>query len=305
MKEVNFLIDNFKINILDPIKKPIIENIRIRLFDSTSDKLYKTLIILRKKFISVNKKPIKCVHSKQNFIINNNYIKTLNNESITVSDITTNKIIDEYLTILNNFAINYKLSIINLTIKLSYEYGSIYAENLEYTINEEYNILSINNWKFYNKETTFIKKHIEDNSEFYIKFNKTSTHIIPYKMFIYFDLTYFKNMSRILKKTIERLNNLFYSSYYIYNKGYVYEHFHIDSFIGVLNYKKNTKNLKSLLEGNSMELLNYIDISNLNILLSEIVLSYPKDWNYIINKIAEKYKKSIYNSNFKSIVTKI
>jgi hypothetical protein len=75
--------------------------------------------------------------------------------------------------------------------------------------------------------------------------------------------------------------------------------------MGVLNYKKTNKNLKSLLEGNSIELLNYIDVSDLNILLGEVILSYPKDWGYIIHKIGGVYKKSIYNSNFKSIVTKI
>ena len=304
-KKDSIWVDNFKINILDTYRKPIIENIRIRLFDSTSDKLYKTLIILRKKFISVTKKPIKYIYPKKEFIINHNYIKTLNNPPATPSNVTVNMIIDEYLAIINNFAINYKLLILNLVIKLSYEDGEIYAENLEYTINEEYNILSINSWKFYNKDTIFIKKHIDDSSEFYIKFNKTTTHIVPYKMYIYFDLVYFENMCRILKKTIERLNNLFYSSYYIYNKGYVYEHFYIDSFMGVLNYKKTNKNLKSLLEGNSIELLNYIDVSDLNILLGEVILSYPKDWGYIIHKIGGVYKKSIYNSNFKSIVTKI
>ena len=304
-KKDSIWVDNFKINISDTHKKPIIENIRVRLFDSTSDKLYKTLIILRKKFISTARKPPKYAYKQQEFVVNNNYIKALNSEPTEIADIDTNIIIDEYLTLLNSLVINYKLVIINLVIKLSYEYGEIYAENLKYTINEEHNILAINNWRFCNNDTVFIRKHMDDNSEFYIKFNKTTTHIVPYKMFIYFDLIYFENMCRILNKTIERFNNLFYSSYYIYNKGYVYEHFHIDSFLGVLNYKKSNKNFKSLLEGNSIELLNYIDITDLNILLGEVVLTYPKDWDYIIRKLSACYKKSIYNSNFKSIVTKI
>ena len=304
-KKDSIWIDNFKINILAKHKKPIIENIRIRLFDSTSDKLYKSLIILRKKFISVAKKPLKQTYPIKDFVINKNYIKSLDNKLDECADVTTNLIIDEYLALINNAVINYKLTIINLVIKLSYEYGEIYAENLTYTINENCNILAINNWKFYDNKTVFIEKFGEDDAEFYIKFNKTSTHITPYKMKIYFDVIYFRNMCRILKKTIERINNLFYSSYYIYNKGYVYEHFHIESFMGVLNYKKTHKNFKSLLEGNSIELLNYIDIEDLHILLDEVILSYPKDWTDIIHKIASVYKKSIYNSNFKSIVTKI
>ena len=297
--------DNIKINILDKQKRPIIENIRVRLFHSTSDKLYKSLIILRKKFISITKRPIKQTYKKQEFVINNNYIHATPDETAQIIGDVDNIIIDEYIALINRFASTYKLTIVNLVIKLSYKYGEIYAENLEYKVNENYNILTIHNWKFYNKQSIFIKKHPDDNSNFCIKFNKTTTCISPYRMHVYFDFIYFKHMCSIFKTNIERLNNLFYSSYYIYNKGYVYEHFQIDSFVGVLNYKKTHKNFRALLEGNSVELLNYIDITDVNILLNEVKISYPKNWDDIIHKIAAVYKGSIYNGNFKSIITKI
>ena len=304
-KKDSIWIDNFKINILDKIKNPIIGNIRIRLFYSTSDKLYKTLIILRKKFFPIAKRPVKQKYKKQAFVINNNYISTIPPKPAKVIDDANMLIIDKYFTSINSFIVNYKLTIVNLVIKFSYKYGEICAENLEYKVNKNYNILSVDNWKFYNKQTIFIQKHTEDDSKFYIKFNKHVTHIIPYKMDIYFECFYYKNMGIIFKQNIERINNLFYSSYYIYNKGYVYELFHIDSFMGILNYKKTDKNFRALIGGNRLEILNYIDVHDLNILLNEVKVSYPKDWNDIVQKISSVYNKSIYNSNFRSIVTKI
>ena len=54
-----------------------------------------------------------------------------------------------------------------------------------------------------------------------------------------------------------------------------------------------------------MEYLNYIDISDLNLVFDDVVISYPKDWNSISSKVGKAYRSSIYNNNFKHIVKKI
>ena len=304
-KKDSIWIDNLKMDILNKEKKPVIENIKLRLFQSTSDKLYKTLIILRKKFIPLTKKNIKQNYQKKVIVINNNYLKNIKEPTEELINNENCTIINEYFNLLHLISDEFKLIIINMTIKFNPDYGEIYVENLEYITNEEYNIMAINYWKFYYKKTIFIEKHLDEKKKFYIKFKKESIYITPYKMNIYFDFFYFKNMCTILKKNIERINNLFYSNYYIYNKGYVYESFHIESFLGILNYKKTEKNFKALISGNSIELINYINIADINLLLNEVHIYYPNDWNNIVNKIAHVYKKSIYNNNFKSIITKI
>tara|TARA_B110000208_G_C11756016_1_gene425200 strand:- start:1540 stop:1878 length:339 start_codon:yes stop_codon:yes gene_type:complete len=85
----------------------------------------------------------------------------------------------------------------------------------------------------------------------------------------------------------------------------VYESFRIESFSAVFNYQKTKRDFLALITGHKSQLLNYIEIEDLNILLNEVSICYPKDWHSIIQKIGKIYKTSIYENNIKSIITKI
>ena len=305
-KKKSFWIDNINLGLLDVTKKPKIENIRVRLFKSTGDKLYKSLIVLRKRFMPIIPKHRIKNFKKKELVIHHNYIHSLNNNEICVSNRSERDIIiDKYLTIINEFIINFNIYIINLEIKLSYDDGTILAENIEYTHTKKKNILSLESWKFYRKNITFIEKNDNENNNFIINFNKKILNILPYNMNIYFDLFWFKKMGNILKNNISRLGHVFYSKFYSYNKGYVYEIFRVDSFSANFNYKKTEKKILSLLGGNKTQILNYLDVEDINILLNNVDICYPRDWAYIVKKISKVYRNSIYNNNFKSIVSKI
>ena len=304
-KKDSLWIDNFKINMLEPDTSSIVENIRLRLFNSTGDKIYKSLIILRKTFLPINRtqialKNIQDIPLKADYDYFNNFTSE---ENLPV--IKCDEIIDNYLLLIRQFIPNYKFKIVNFTIKISYDYGNLYLNNLVIKKNSDHSIISINNWKFYNDTTNFISKNDGDTRSFDIEFSKRFMKVSPYNLDIYFDIFYFTNMLKILQHNIERINNIFYSNYYVYNKGYIYEHFQLSSFLTNLNYKKTQKNISALLSGKRMEYLNYIDISDLNLVFDDVVISYPKDWNSISSKVGKAYRSSIYNNNFKHIVKKI
>jgi len=306
-KKDSIWLENFKLNILDTFKTPVIENVRIRLFNSTCDKLYKSLIILRKKFMPLSNKNEKIkFNSISNIQVNDKYLKSINKTPKKIIYKTGDlDIINNYFDKLDDIILKYKFTIVNLQIKLSYNNGTIRAENLIFQKNETYNIFKIYDWSFTNKKISYINKFAPNDKDFLIKFNRDSIYITPYKLDIYFDKSAFSNMCLLLKKNIDRLGHLFYSSFYIYNKGYVYETFHMDSFSSKFNYKKTDKNLKKLILGNKAELLNYIDIEDLDILLEEVKIQYPKDWTDIGAKFTSVYRKSLYDYNLKNILNKI
>ena len=305
-KKKSIWIDNINFGLLETTKKPKIENIRLRLFKSTGDKLYKSLIVLRKRFMPIIPKYRIKKFKKKELVVHPNYIHSLNKNEICVSNRSERDIIiDEYLDIINEFIIKFNIYIINLEIKLSYDDGTIIAENIKYTHTEKKNILSFKSWKFYRKNITFIEKNDDENKNFTINFNKKILNILPYNMNIYFDLFWFKKMGSILKNNISRLGHVFYSKFYSYNKGYVYEVFRVDSFSANFNYKKTKKKILSLLGGNKTQILNYLDVEDINILLNNVDICYPRDWTYVAKKISKVYRNSIYNNNFKSIVSKI
>ena len=244
--------------------------------------------------------PITPKHYKKHFPtqdipVNKNYLQLLdkNNEISKMSITNRDTIIQTYLTTINNFITQFQISIINLEIKLSIDDGIIRGENIVFSNNKSLSIISIKSWEFSRKNTLYISKQESDSERFIIKFNKNIINIIPYKMNLYFDVFWFKKMSVNITKNINRLGNLFYSNFYIYNKGYVF------------NYKKTKKDFLALITGHKSQLLNYIEVEDLNILLNEVSICYPKDWESIIKKISKTYKISIYENNIKSLITKV
>ena len=306
-KKESIWCDNLNMDLNGPLKSPTIQNIRIRLFNSTGDKLYKTLIILRKKFMPITPKTTKKHFPRQDIKVNKNYLQLLDKkrEISKISIANREIIIQEYLTTINDFITQFKISIINLEIKLSINDGIIRGENIIFSNNESLSVISIKSWEFSRKNILYISKKAKDSERFIINYNKKLISIIPYKMNIYFDVFWFKKMSINITQNINRLGNLFYSNFYIYNKGYVYESFRIESFSAVLNYQKTKRDFLALITGHKSQLLNYIEIEDLNILLNEVSICYPKDWDSIIQKVGKIYKTSIYENNIKSIITKI
>ena len=298
-------------------KYPEIKHLRIRLFTSTSDKLYKTFIILRKKFYPIHesKKNIKREPILPCDYINNNYItcceKTCigcpeNNYTNDKMNVDNTSISTTYVKELMDINMEYKIFIKSIQIDLSYDGGKIVANKVFIKKDNTHNYLHITDWVFYKHKIKYISKYnTETTDQFIFKFNNDEMDITPYKLIIFLDTEQFSYSFNIIKNNISRLTQLFSSNFYYYNRGYIFERFYIRSFYTKFSYKKRQLKLGKLIEGNKLQLLNCLKVNNIDLILKEVVTFYPNHWDQVIGKIINVYADSIYEYNMDSIIKKI
>ena len=70
-------------------------------------------------------------------------------------------------------------------------------------------------------------------------------------------------------------------------------------------YKKNKPNIQALLGGSKIQILNCFGLEDVNLLLNDIHISYPTNWDMILNIMGENYRKVIYEYNLNNIVSKV
>ena len=295
--------------------RPEIKHLRIRLFTSTSDKLYKSFIILRKKFYPIHERP-KNVKQVPLFPHNNivsSYIQDMLSKHHTENiyknehvDITNADIDNKYVIELSNIAMRTKLFIKFIQIDLSYDGGKIVADEVSINTDDIYNYMYITNWVFYKQKKKYISKYNSDSSEQCIfKFNNDVMDITPYKLIIFLDTKQYSYSFNIIKDNIARLTQLFSSNFYYYNRGYIFERFYMRSFYAGFSYKKRSMKMGKLIEGNKMQLLNCLKINDLDLILKEVNIFYPINWDQVIKKIISVYAHSIYEYNIDSIIKKV
>jgi len=303
-KEILWL-SNFNINI--DTKIPNIKNIRIRLFLSTGDKIYKSFIFLRKRYVHFDTIRQKLVipYSYNTGNIDINY---LNNFKITNSEIKVNntpQLISIKESYLNKYIIdiiNFRFKIKQLEISFEKDQGKFLIYDFLYSSGKDINTISCNKWLYLKKNIKYIDK-IGNKSDFIIKFGNGIFEIIPYKCYINLDLQQYKLTFSILIKNISKITSIFTPN--ITNtKNYIFERFRIDSFYAVLSYTKNSFSIGNLIEGNYSEMLNLISIEGVELLLPELLILYPNNWSEIAKKIVNKYFIFMSGKNFKNIIKK-
>jgi len=294
---------------------PEIKHLRIRLFTSTSDKLYKSFIILRKKFYPIHERHKNCKGEPQlpcGSIINT-YIadrqqisqptKKYTNEKMAINE---KCIYDAYVKDLLGAVMEYKLFIKSIQLDLSYDGGKIIADDVSIKTDGTYSYLYITNWVFYKHKIKYISKYNAGSSDQCIfKFNNDEMDIVPYKLIIFLDTKQYSYSFNIIKDNIARLTQLFSSNFYYYNRGYIFERFYMRSFYAEFSYKKRHLKLGKLIEGQKLQLLNCISLNGLDLILEEVSIFYPVNWDEVIKKIINVYAKSIYEYNMDSIIKKI
>ena len=311
-KKDSIWFNNLLVDLNKPKESIRIEYLRVRLFYSTCDKLYKSFIILRKYFMPIPNKKFKHVKNKAYgaIIINEKYIKTNNFEDSEDDSSPKGKynrhteIIDNYLHILEETIINMRIWIAEFKIDLSNK-GTIYCDSVLFKKEGTENTIQMKSWSIANGKRIYIKKNEGSQESFNIKFNKNSLEIIPYSVWVYFDKKHYSNWIKIIKNNVDRLNQLFYSNFYAYNKGYLYESYRIRSCNINFNYKKRAPNMTGLLGGNKIQLLNCIGLEDVNLLLNDIQIAYPANWDMILEVMVMNYSKIIYEYNLNSIVRKV
>jgi len=313
-KKDSIWINDMNIN-LNNTRHPEIKHLRIRLFSSTSDKLYKSFIILRKKFYPIhdNKKIIKRDLVLPYNQINNNYIALCdigpNIETSCINNpvsIDNTYIYNTYVKELMDINMEPKIFIKSIQIDLGYDGGKIVANEVFIKTDSTHNYLHITDWVFYKHKIKYISKYnTEASVQFIFKFNNDEMDISPYKLIIFLDTAQFSHSFNIIKDNISRLTQLFSSNFYYYNRGYIFERFYMRSFYTKFSYKKRQLKLGKLIEGNKLQLLNCLKINGIDLILKEVVTFYPNQWDQVIAKIVNVYAESIYEYNMDSIITKI
>lgn len=299
---------------LNSNRRPEIRHLRIRLFTSTSDKLYKTFIILRKKFFPIHERKqhikdapvLPCNNIISSYIYNKQILsspETYKSLNVDVSD----EVLDEaYVKDLLDITLKYKLFIKSIQVDLSYNGGKIVADEVSIKTDDCHTYLYITNWVFYKHKIKYISKYNTGSSEQCIfKFNNNEMDITPYKLIIFLDTKQFSYSFNIIKDNIARLTHLFSSNFYYYNRGYIFERFYLRSFYTEFSYKKRHLRLGKLIEGNKLQLLNCLNVSHVDLILKEVIMVYPVNWEQVIKKIIRVYAGSIYEYNMDSIIKKI
>ena len=294
---------------------PEIKHLRIRLFTSTSDKLYKSFIILRKKFYPIHGRHQKNTRDPQLpcYSIITTYIterqkKPLPKNIYRNEKISSNEknIYNTYVQDLLDIVMDYKLFIKSIQLDLSDDGGKIVADDVSIKTDGTYNYLYITNWVFYKHKIKYISKYnVGSSDQCIFKFNNDEMDITPYKLLIFLDTKQYSYSFNIIKDNITRLTQLFSSNFYYYNRGYIFERFYMRSFYAEFSYKKRHLKLGKLIEGHKIQLLNCINVNKLDLILKEVHTVYPVNWDEVVKKIINVYANSIYEYNMDSIIKKI
>ena len=300
---------NTKTNELD------IDNVRIRLFKSTADKIFKTFRPLYKNFYrpkSRSKSMSNCkIESDQGKLSNTaridlNYLESLTNT--TETNIDSNDLLKSYHPILNNnyldncddFIVNKLFNIKKLTIDFQNNNGSFIFKNFNFSQGEAGFRVSCSRWTFIKNNITFLDG-VNDNSKFTIEYRDNSLLLFPYHLYINFSVDDFASTFSEFTNSIGKIVNIFSTGNCCKNN-YIYDKFYIDSSRLLFSYKSKKIKMLKLLAGKYIELLNVLNIKDLDFILREVTINYPENFNYIISHLISHILDDILENNFDTLI---
>ena len=302
-------------NVIIPINNfsPVIENLRLRLFRSTCDKIYKTLIVFKKQLYS-RKKRKKQNNKYQSVPYNNkqvvkNYFNTESElEDSVLSDTNSSNYSDdfeyEYVDGFLKHTKDIKLMINDLEISFEPNNGKFQFTDFSYEkVNNEV-VINTKRWLFHKDNIRLIDKIDKNDDRFSVIVGDSSIKILPHKIYLNLDIEIFSNCFSILINNISRLCEIGSKSNNTHQVNYVFEKVYIGSFFCVFSYSQNKFSIENLIDGNLIEVLNLIGMNNLELLLEDVNIMYPKDWVTISRIIINKYLASFKDRNLKNILKK-
>ena len=293
-----------------------IDNVRMRLFKSTADKIFKTFRPLYKNFYRPFYKKSNRAKSgnidNDNRKMNNdasiqdNYLDTIDESESLKS--TRNSLLDSYHPIMNDnylmncdeFIVKKLFNINKLTIDFEDNNGSFIFNNFEFRNGEDGFRVCCSKWTFIKNNIVFLDS-VNDKSKFTIEYQNGSLLIFPYHLYINFSMDDFANTFSEFSKFISRITNIF-STGQANKNNYIYEKFYIDSSRLLFSYKSKPIKMTRLLSGKYIELLNALNINDLDFILREITLNYPKNFDYILSSLISNILDDILNNNFDTLI---
>jgi len=302
-------------NVIIPINglSPVIESIRIRLFKSTCDKIYKTLIVFKKQLYSRKKQKTKTNKYKsmsyEHKLIVKNYFNTSSGiDDSVLSDCDSSIYSDDFeYEYMDGFLVpekEIKLLINELEISFEPNNGKFQFTDFSYEKVDNEIVINTKRWLFHKDNIRLIDRIDKNEDLFSVIIGNSSLKILPHKVYLNLDIDIFSSCFSILIKNIGRLCEIWSKSNNTHQVNYVFEKVYIGSFFGVFSYSQNKFSIENLIEGNLIEVLNLVGINNLQLLLEDINIMYPKDWISISRVILNKYLQSFKDKNLKNILKK-
>jgi hypothetical protein len=143
--------------------------------------------------------------------------------------------------------------------------------------------------------------NVNDQSNFIIEYKDHSLLIYPYHLYLNFSIDDFSSTFSAFTSSIGRIVDIFSSGNSTKNN-YIYEKFYIDSTRLLFSYKTKPIKMMKLLSGKYHELINALNINNLDFILKEISINYPKNFSYILSHIISHILDDIVENNFDTLI---
>ena len=312
-KEI-FWLNQCSYNILTNILS--INNVRIRLFRSTADKIYKTFRPIYKFFVKrkINVRYKKSSKTPQDLhhtgkcnidqnVINNNYFS---NETVITPDSDDSPKVYK-LSLNNNYIterLNYNLKTIfkieKCTIDFQNNNGSFVFN--QFTFSELNNgiHISCSKWLFTKNNLIYLNS-VDDRSNFIIEYVDNSLKLYPYYMYLNLSIDVFSDTFSMFSTAISRIIDIFNLSVVQCNS-YIFDKFYIHSTRLLFSYDSKPVRMINIICGKYFELINTLDITDLQFILKEFTLIYPKNGNYIMSLLMKHIIHDIFNNNFDTLM---
>jgi len=281
-----------------------INNIRIRLFKSTADKLYKSFRPIYKQYY--NRKPprLKSTFKKISTLHpNHNYMhsltcseKTIDNLSYDKSEIIckSNYISNEIeQTIVNLFRID-SLQIDFQDNKSTFLFKQFIYSNISNGIR-----ISASKWLFKKNKEIYLDSY-ENSGNFIVEYQDNSLSIYPYKLVLNLDLDIFSQTFGLFADSIGKIIDIFVI--HRLHQNYIYDKFYIHSSRIIFSYQSKHLQFFKLLSGKYSELVNILELNNMNFILRPITITYAKNFTNILGILLNKLLEDIIENNFETLI---
>ena len=142
---------------------------------------------------------------------------------------------------------------------------------------------------------------IEPNDFFTIIFTNNNLIINPKKIYLNLNTKLFDQTFSLLGLFIQNIKNSFQKNFQNQNN-YIFETFKINSFKALFSYDNNNINYSNLIKGKYLELINILDLTNINLLFSDIYMTYPKTGKHLLQFILNSLFQDVLKKNFKNVI---
>jgi hypothetical protein len=301
-----FWCNNLQINI---IKNHInSEKIRLRLFKSSGFKIKSVLKKLLKIFKNVKKKNI-TINRISTLKIDYNYLqidKTTNNGESDyhenyIKNCSEDKNLDlEYISKKNNSKFNSKFLFDDFKIKLEGINTNLNFKKLRILSTNSTIKIDFNKLLFY-KNNLRLCETMESNELFTLIFSGNNLVINPKKIYLNLNISLFEKSFSLIGMFIDSISRTFQKNSSI-QKNYIFETFKITSFKALFSYDNKSINYMNLIQGKYLELINILDLTNINLLFSNIYMTYPKTGKHLLQFILNSLFQDIVKKNFKNVI---